>query len=572
MTNNKDDFKKLLEKNPNMMAHFVQGAPSFLTSNINCLRGLANGTSAHLAALHWDNTSVESDVIAYLSQQTGDVVLPKGMEPSNILVRPVVSERLRTTWPKEATCVAGDIIIPVPQTLEKDTIRNDNGTLSVKITKPQVELGFITTVHKAQGATLDRVVASLLDRPGNPSREDFFSLYVILTRVRQGSHFRVILEPGDNLDWLDDIQPPNDLVAFMSGYDPVTRKWSRERAQSKLATLPVQNKSPKRKKRQEKGIGSPIKRRKVEFDGDVEPTNNSPENNTGTSRKSPSKKITPERKDPMKDKKDKEGREIHNLRREFPNLSEEQIQQFLLTGRNTENDVIARLQSFGSHNIDSVKRGSLRRLRPGKWLNDELMSFYITHLSHRELELCRQDPNRLRCFFFKAYFFTKLMREARGVTPHYDYDQVSTWTNSVPGANIFHLDRLFIPVNIDNGHWALVVTSFGTRSRERPTIEYYDSGTGRHAQYYMDIMLRYLGDEWRRLHPGGVEFDSSAWTRIHAAAPTQENGYDCGVFTLYFADYLSRGEPLSLTQSDMEAYRERIALEVFRDRRTVDMT
>jgi hypothetical protein len=82
--------------------------------------------------------------------------IAKGMEPSNVLVRPAVSERLRTSWPKEATCVAGDIIIPVPPTLEADTIRNDSGTLSVKIAKPQVELGFITIVHKAQGATLDR--------------------------------------------------------------------------------------------------------------------------------------------------------------------------------------------------------------------------------------------------------------------------------------------------------------------------------------------------------------------------------------------------------------------------------
>ena len=44
--------------------------------------------------------------------------------------------------------------------------------------------------------------------------------------------------------------------------------------------------------------------------------------------------------------------------------------------------------------------------------------------------------------------------------------------------------------------------------------------------------------------------------------PQQYNGCDCGVFALIFADYLSRGAPLSFSQKHMEHFRLRIASDI----------
>ena len=61
-------------------------------------------------------------------------------------------------------------------------------------------------------------------------------------------------------------------------------------------------------------------------------------------------------------------------------------------------------------------------------------------------------------------------------------------------------------------------------------------------------MCRYLKDEWKA-KVGEGEFDGSEWTDFNdnANTPTQDNSYDCGVFTSQFMRCLSmRGKLLQL--------------------------
>lgn len=44
--------------------------------------------------------------------------------------------------------------------------------------------------------------------------------------------------------------------------------------------------------------------------------------------------------------------------------------------------------------------------------------------------------------------------------------------------------------------------------------------------------------------------------------PEQMNGYDCGVFTLAFADYCSRDAPFDFSQVDMEFFRAKLVAEI----------
>jgi sentrin-specific protease 1 len=47
----------------------------------------------------------------------------------------------------------------------------------------------------------------------------------------------------------------------------------------------------------------------------------------------------------------------------------------------------------------------------------------------------------------------------------YNFQQVRNWgRRQAPGADIFRLESLFIPVNINNCHWAAAVINFQSRS------------------------------------------------------------------------------------------------------------
>lgn len=48
--------------------------------------------------------------------------------------------------------------------------------------------------------------------------------------------------------------------------------------------------------------------------------------------------------------------------------------------------------------------------------------------------------------------------------------------------------------------------------------------------------------------------------------PRQPNFYDCGVFSLKYADYLSQGLPLGFTAEHMPYFRRRMVLEILDQR------
>jgi len=199
---------------------------------------------------------------------------------------------------------------------------------------------------------------------------------------------------------------------------------------------------------------------------------------------------------------------------------------------------------------DSVQRDSLRRLRPGVWLNDEVIHYFLLMLARRDQELCK-SLNRKRSHFFKSFFVTKLLDE-RG----YCYANVKRWSKKVPGKDIFQLDKIICPVNVANSHWTCAVIFV-----QEKRIQFYDSmgGTGRRT---LKGLLQYMVDEYKDKKKKVL--DVNEWTLVHNQpdTPEQANGYDCGVFTCMFADFISRNQPLTFTQDHVTECRERIALSI----------
>ena len=208
--------------------------------------------------------------------------------------------------------------------------------------------------------------------------------------------------------------------------------------------------------------------------------------------------------------------------------------------------------------LDSVQRSSFQTLRPGVWLNDEVIHAYFVLLQKREYSLACTDRGRDRSHFFKSFFFTKLFDE--GDTNAYKYNNVRSWSNRVQGKDIFSLDKMIFACNVNRTHWTCVVIFM-----KEKRIQYYDSLRGDGYKYSKGL-LKYLKDEWKRKKSTGHLPDESRWKIVgnKSGNPSQTNGFDCGVFTCMYADFLSMGNPLLFDQQHIRQCRHRIALSLLK--------
>jgi len=77
---------------------------------------------------------------------------------------------------------------------------------------------------------------------------------------------------------------------------------------------------------------------------------------------------------------------------------------------------------------DSVTRGSMRTLKPGIWLNDEIINYYLKNcLAVRDKKLCEEQHDRKRSHFFNSFFIQALFDEKNSDPDKmgsYNYDMV----------------------------------------------------------------------------------------------------------------------------------------------------
>ena len=90
----------------------------------------------------------------------------------------------------------------------------------------------------------------------------------------------------------------------------------------------------------------------------------------------------------------------------------------------------------------------MKCLIAGAWLNDQVINYRIGLLQERENKQCELDPSRRYSLFMNTFFFAKLFGDSKT----YNYDAVRRWTKKV---DVFTCEKIFIPINIDNGHWVL---------------------------------------------------------------------------------------------------------------------
>jgi len=221
-------------------------------------------------------------------------------------------------------------------------------------------------------------------------------------------------------------------------------------------------------------------------------------------------------------------------------------------GNGQGNEILARCDA------DTVQRDSMQTLRPGQWLNDEVIHYFLLMLSRRDEQMCAADKTRKRCHFFKSFFITKLFDEGNAATQgKYNYNNVKRWSKRVPGKDLFKLDKIFFPVNAGGVHWCCAVVFMAEKR-----IQFYDS-LGGGGMTYLRGLFQYLKDE-HKAKKGCPLPDEDKWELVTCTedTPFQQNGYDCGVFTCMYSDFLSKDCPLKFSQHHITQCRQRIALSI----------
>ena len=169
---------------------------------------------------------------------------------------------------------------------------------------------------------------------------------------------------------------------------------------------------------------------------------------------------------------------------------------------------------------DSVQRASMQTLKPGMWLNDEIIHYFYLMLAKRDEELCKNDSSRKRSHFFKSFFITKLLNEGNASCDgKYEYRNVKRWSKKVPGKDIFNLDKILFPINMGNMHWICA----GIFMKEK-RIEIFDS-MGSKGNTYLEALFNYVQDEHMDKKKSPLP-DADSWQLVPTQrdTPRQTNG------------------------------------------------
>ncbi|XP_038719206.1 ubiquitin-like-specific protease ESD4 [Tripterygium wilfordii] len=190
----------------------------------------------------------------------------------------------------------------------------------------------------------------------------------------------------------------------------------------------------------------------------------------------------------------------------------------------------------------------LQCLRPGAWLNDEVINLYLELLKEREL---REPEKFLRCHFFNTFFYKKLISGRSG----YEYRAVKRWTTAKKlGYGLIECDKIFVPIHKEI-HWCLAIIN-----KKDKKFQYLDSLGGKDRNV-LRVLAKYFVEEVK--DKSGLDVDVSSWEQQFVEdLPEQENGFDCGVFMIKYADFYSRGLGLCFNQEHMPYFRKRTAKEI----------
>lgn len=172
-------------------------------------------------------------------------------------------------------------------------------------------------------------------------------------------------------------------------------------------------------------------------------------------------------------------------------------------------------------------------------------------LKDRDNKLSMINTERKGSYFFQTYLMQCYDNNINGRND-------AQIKNITRGIDVFSYESIFIPVNIHNCHWTLIVIKLVKKE-----IHYYDSMDG-NGEKYTAIAMGWLVNEMKVKR--NMDIVISDWDIIiKRDNPKQFNDpNECGMFTIMCADFLSDDLPLTYSLSQMPFFREKVIADILR--------
>ncbi|QLL31760.1 hypothetical protein HG536_0B06270 [Torulaspora globosa] len=221
----------------------------------------------------------------------------------------------------------------------------------------------------------------------------------------------------------------------------------------------------------------------------------------------------------------KEKKELGKQRNLVPQLKSEEIAFVQRTLARKDNAVLS-----NKGNLEVTVR-DFKTLTPRRWLNDTIIEFFMKEI----------EASNKKVVAFNSFFYTTLSE--RG------YQGVRRWMKKKK-VQISDLDKVFVPINLNQSHWALGMIDI-TKKR----IVYVDSlSNGPNAVSFaiLSDLRDYVINESKNTLGSDFELEN-------IECPQQPNGFDCGIYLCMNTLYLSQDTSLTFTQNDAVRMRIYIA-------------
>ncbi|XP_035297573.1 LOW QUALITY PROTEIN: sentrin-specific protease 2-like [Cricetulus griseus] len=244
--------------------------------------------------------------------------------------------------------------------------------------------------------------------------------------------------------------------------------------------------------------------------------------------------LTPEAEEELFEEQEKSSSQDHG-----PEITPDMEQEIMnALGPGPQEDILSSAFKL------NITRGDMQTLWESQWLNDDIINFYMNLLTHRS-----KSPGYASLHTFNTFFYTKL--KCGG------YRSVKRWTRAV---NIFEKDIVLVPVHL-HVHWSLVVIDL-----RKKTIVYWDS-MGLKRPGVLGLIFQYLQETKVKR---SIDLDPLDWKQCRKACRQRDslqlNRNDCGVFTCKYADYISRGQPITFSQQHVPLFRKKMVWEILHKR------
>ena len=138
----------------------------------------------------------------------------------------------------------------------------------------------------------------------------------------------------------------------------------------------------------------------------------------------------------------------------------DEIERTLLKGVHHDDQVVIDCEK-GNY---SLTKGSLKRLLPNQWFNDEIINGYVSLINLRE-----KETGSGNVFCFNSFFYTLL--ESSLSKGQYDFKKLERIVTKKK-VNLRNYKMIVIPVNIQHYHWFVLAADL-----PRNTIYIIDSLT-----------------------------------------------------------------------------------------------